>query len=626
MTGPAAAADGRWGLARRARACALPAAGAAAALYAFDAVGETFIRGWLLDLGSMVLPAPGEMMFFLFWAVFGSLAAGLLAVALGRAYLSLDRVQALVDGTPSPARDLRFLVVASVLGFLVPALVRLLVLRGAPLSDDESAYRFMAELLASGRLRAPSPPLKLFYDRPFMVNDGHLYAQYFVGWPALMAPGIWLGIGGYMNAVYSALTVPALFLTVRRLVGAGWARVIVAIYLSAPMLMIGAATEMSHTSCLFALAWMGWFLLRSRDENAPTWSHAGVAVAFGIAFFIRPSSALGAGLPVLAAWLWGLRGIPPARRVRARLAFAAPALVLAALFLAVNHVQTGSAFKPAYVREAEYALENQLRFSHWAARSDYVETTPVVHFDFQRSWTDHLAYTSLALLRLNFALFGWPSSLLFILLAPWRRLGGVLAASFVCFLLVHLAVLNPGLDTFGPHHYFELAWPVLLLSGLGLARAAEGLGRLSSRAAPYAAALALALTCVSVLRYTPVRLGAVAMIATYVNVARDAAEAAGIHGAVVFAPFPVRPIGCSRTRHFVFWRPNNDPDLKSDVLWVNHVSVEENKKLMETLPGRRGYVLQWDASCKPLLLPLEQLAPDAVPENPLSRPREARQR
>lgn len=600
-----------------------PAAGAAAALYAFNAIGETFARGWLLDLGSLVVPAPAEVMFFLSWAVFGSLAASLLAVGLRRAYLSFDRVRVLADRTPSPAEDLRFIVVASMLGFLVPAFLRAFVLRGAPLSDDESAYRFMAELLASGRLFAPSPPLKLFYDRPFMVNDGHMYAQYFVGWPALMAPGIWLGIGGYMNAAYSALTVPALFLTVRRLVGAGWARLIVAIYLTAPMLMIGAATELSHTSCLFALTWMGWFLLRSREEHAPAWTHAGVATAFGVAFFIRPSSALGAGLPVLVSWLWRLRCLPLTRRMRALLAFAIPALVLMILFLAVNYAQTGSPLKPAYLRAAEYARENQYRFSNWSVRSDYVETTPVVHFDFQRSWTEDLAYTGLALLRLNFALFGWPSSLLFILLVGRDRLGTVLAASFAFFCFVHLAVLNPGLDTFGPHHYFELAWPVLLLSALGLSRAAEGLRQLSVRAAPYPAALAIALVCVSVLQYTPIRLGAIAVIATRVNRASDTVGTAGIHRAAVFAPypFPARAAACSWPRHFVFWRPHTDPDLKNDVLWVNHVSVEEDRRLLETLPDRHGYVLQWDASCRPLLLPLEGLAPDAVPPAPQGRPR-----
>ena len=46
----------------------------------------------------------------------------------------------------------------------------------------------MAETLALGKLKIQSPPGPGFFDRTFMINDGFLYAQYFLGWPALMMP------------------------------------------------------------------------------------------------------------------------------------------------------------------------------------------------------------------------------------------------------------------------------------------------------------------------------------------------------------------------------------------------------------------------------------------------------
>jgi hypothetical protein len=82
MTDPAVAVGGRWATMRSARRCFWPITGVAFALYVFNAVGETFAWGWLLDLGSMSTPDPAEMMFFLSWATLGSLAAGLLVVAL----------------------------------------------------------------------------------------------------------------------------------------------------------------------------------------------------------------------------------------------------------------------------------------------------------------------------------------------------------------------------------------------------------------------------------------------------------------------------------------------------------------------------------------------------------------
>ena len=105
-------------------------------------------------------------------------------------------------------------------------------------------------MLATGRLWADSHPLKEFFDRVFMINDGKFYGQYFIGWPALMVPGVWVGAVGYMNAVYSALTVPPLFGIARRMGGSSAARVALLLFLASPMLMVGAATEMSHPSCL----------------------------------------------------------------------------------------------------------------------------------------------------------------------------------------------------------------------------------------------------------------------------------------------------------------------------------------------------------------------------------------
>ena len=45
------------------------------------------------------------------------------------------------------------------------------------------------------------------------------------------------------------------------------------------------------------------------------------------------------------------------------------------------------------------------------------------------------------------------------------------------------------------------------------------------------------------------------------------------------------------TRHFVFARPNNDPDLENPVLWLNHLGLEADREVMEYFPERRGYLM-----------------------------------
>src|SRR5262249_35896727 len=140
-------------------------------------------------------------------------------------------------------------------GFAIPLAIRLFVIHSAPLTDDEGAYRFGAELLASGRLWVPSPPMKLFFDQNFMINDGRLYPAYFLGWPALLAPRVGFLSPGIVTPLLSAATVPFLFRLLRSVVGASWARAGVILFLSSPFLQTTAATELSNTSWMLLIAW-----------------------------------------------------------------------------------------------------------------------------------------------------------------------------------------------------------------------------------------------------------------------------------------------------------------------------------------------------------------------------------
>jgi hypothetical protein len=569
---------------------------------AFYGVGERFCNHFLLDLGSIDRPTPGYARFLRLWSLFGTGAAAFLTWGFVR-LASPDRGRRRDPAGASFPTDSQWVVLGTLAGLLIPLALRTFLLQAAPLTDDESAYRFMAQLLASGRLRATSPPLKLFFDREFMINDGHLYAQYFVGFPALLVPGVWLGHPGVMNAVYCALTVPALFAVARRLAGSLWAKVGVAIYLCSPMLMVAAATELAHTTCVLALAWMTWFCLRSRDDGAPWWTHAGIALSFGVAFFNRPITAGGIGLPVLIWWAAGLRALRGRRLAVAGSGFLVCALVMAGLFLAVNKVQNGSVTTIAYQRMHAYMKENNYRFAGWQNEEQLN----------RRSLAAIPVQAGIVLWRLNFDLFGWPSSFVFAVFAGMRRRAWLWWLSLTTFLLLHLLALpfDAGIDSFGPVHYTEAAWPILLLTVLGLRRMSGVRGARQ----PLALALVSALVVVAWFGFVPVRFGTLARIADNINMPREAVRQARLHNAVVFAPRPFAP-NCrsAPAQHFVFWRPNNDPDLRDDVLWANHISIEQDHRLMEYFPGRSGYVMVWIRPCRVAILPLDSLDAGSVPD------------
>ena len=238
-------------------------------LIAFRIAGAYYAGGFVLDLGSVTFPSARYAAFLMTWTAFGTLAALLLCLGMARVALRTGAAEAFVRDFEASS-DRRFATVCAAFAFGLALAINVGVLRGARLTDDESAYRFMSELIATGRLYASSHAAPQFFDGTFMINDGRLYAKYFIGWPLLLAPGSAIGLPQLMNPIYFALTVPALYGVLLTLVPIGWARAGTLLMVSAPMLITGAATQLSHTSCMCALAWAYFFALRAgRSRGAP---------------------------------------------------------------------------------------------------------------------------------------------------------------------------------------------------------------------------------------------------------------------------------------------------------------------------------------------------------------------
>jgi hypothetical protein len=581
-------------------------------IYAIWGVGQSSFGGWLLDLGSIRFPAPIYSAFLVTFALVGGLAA--YCLTRGYAGFLRLRVEAL-DESVRAVEERRLVVGASILAGLVAAAARHLILEETPLTEDESSYRFMAELLASGRVAAESHPMKLFFDRATMVNDGRLYSQYFLGWPALRVLGVITPIGGFTNAVLHALTVPALHYVARDLGGKRVAVIAVALFLVSPFLALAAATDLSHTSCVFALAWTHFFAMKARQEQKPA-LHAGVAFFFALAFTIRPVSALGIGLPLLVWWALSLRGAKGRDRVVAVASFVVPATAMAALFLAAIAAQTGSPFYPAYQRTLAYYGENGWRFALGpVGMGRGLANIGGVGLG---EWLSHLG---VGLLRTNFALFGWPLSLAFVFFAKGTKVRVVWAMA-AGFLLAHLPVKDAGIDSFGPVHYAELCWPLILLTAVGAVsiakRGVEVVGRARSGALTLGALAALS-TC-AVLVFVPVRVSNLALIADYAGgPERAIAELGTQRPLLVFAPRPfTRPCPTdhgSGPGSFRLFMPQNDPDLSGPIVWANHLDVETDRRLAaEYFPDREAFLLFF-AGCEPALFPLGSEDAESIPPN-----------
>lgn len=546
-----------------------------------------YAGGLPLPHGTGRLPKPGFGAAVALWMLLGTPVALALARAL---YLGIPpgAIGRLLDRGSDRAWLAGSAVLAGVLGTLVAYGIG----RDLPLIEDESLYQLQAQLLGSGRLYVDSAPeaFREFFHNNFLVNDGRRYAQYFVGWPLLLAPFVRLGVPGLANPTYLALTVPAVGLLARTVAGSRGARVAVLLFATAPLCVLAAGTRLSHVSEMFLVAWTAVLALSAREPGAPAWRSAAMGALFCEAFFVRPTTAVGLGGPFLLAWL----GPALLRRDwRALAAFAVPVGLLAGAFLVVNQLQNGSPLLVAYQAYRRHAAATG--FTYTTAKPDVVVAN--FRFDLWRV----AGMPAEALYRLGYASFGWPIGLL-LCAAAWRRRGtGVFFASAAGVIGVHCLLDSTGMDLFGPVHVMEAVLPLTVLLVAGLAALEEGRPSWAGRAAACVVAACVALGLAG---YAPTRAQNMAHVAA--AQADVYALTAGLTDAVVFVPDRKFTHKCQshalRMRHN--FRPESDPDLADPVVWVNDLGNGRDAKLMAAMfPDRTGFLLRWRAKqCRPELV------------------------
>lgn len=598
----------------RYRAPLLPLAAACACALAYWAFWESQFNGFVLNLGSINMPTHRWLAMAALIAFLGVPMVGFVAVACVRA-VSAERLASWrLAWRDYP--DRRSVVLAGLLGMLVPLAIQASVLRYAPVTDDETSYWFAAELLASFRLWVPSPPMKLFFDNAFLLNDGKMYSQYFLGWPFLLAWGVKLGVPWLVNPALSGATAIGMFLLARRWWGSGWGRVAVVLYLVSPLTMVGAATMMSHTAAIFALTWLLYWVERLQDSARPGAS-ALVAFLFCLAFWTRPAVGLGLGAPLLVLWLLRAWRMPGAERWKHALAFVFVALPLGALFLLANQEMNGSPWQTGYHAAARYAEANGYRFVSFGPSQ--VKRDAFLYFFTDTSWVLAAGRLVLALFRLSLDSFGWPLGFVFVFLARGTPARWLFAAS-VSFCIAHLPVADPGVDTFGPVHYSELMLPLVLLSTGGLRTFWQWAVRWEMGAV--VPATVVGLVCVCATMYLPPRIITLRKLVADILRPREAVEREVPENSVVFVPPGFAPpCTSSPANHFVFFRKNNSPDRDDAILWVNHITVERDRQfLQQVYPARSGFLMSVGRDCVPRIVPLAQATPAMFPPTVRERP------
>jgi hypothetical protein len=162
-------------------------------------------------------------------------------------------------------------------------------LGGMPISTDEFAYSFQADLMKSFRLYAPMPDNCEFYPcENVVMSNGKWFAKYTTGFPLLLAPGAAVGAPWIVNPVISIFTLVFIFLLTQMLFNrkSAYAAVVIAI-LSPFFFFNGAAAFQPHISLACALLGATYFYWKSIRERKLIFAFL-CGVFFSMAVLIRP--------------------------------------------------------------------------------------------------------------------------------------------------------------------------------------------------------------------------------------------------------------------------------------------------------------------------------------------------
>jgi 4-amino-4-deoxy-L-arabinose transferase-like glycosyltransferase len=363
----------------------------------------------------------------------------------------------------------RLALALSALAVLVTFWVTERIFEGIPHIEDEIAYVWQAQAIAAGHLTLPSPADPDSFLVPFVVDyGGQRFGKYPLGWPALLAVGVKLGLRALVNPLLAGLGVWLTYRLGKKLFGETVALLAALLTLTSPFFLMNSGSLLSHPfglvlSAAFCLAWLDAFAGTATGPDAPriralaAWT---AGLTLGALALTRPLTAVAVGLPFAVHGLYLLaRGDGQTRR--RVLGVGLLAVALGSLNFLWQYAVTGDPLLNPYTLWWEY---DKIGFGPGIGRAENGHNLRIAWINTRHS------------LRSGYAdLFGWgpfswiflPFGLLAVLL---RRNGRALLVSAVIpsLVAVYLAYWV-GAWLFGPRYYYEGLASLALLSAAGIA-------------------------------------------------------------------------------------------------------------------------------------------------------------
>jgi hypothetical protein len=207
---------------------------------------------------------------------------------------------------------------------------------------DPIAYFIQAKIFSTGHLNVPSHELKDFFATGFFINDGKYYSTFFPGWPSILSIGIVLRTPWVINPLLGFLTLLIIYLIGKEIYDRETGLFAAVLLLFSHYFYILTPEYMSEPSALLFSSIFFYLIIKTlKEPKILTSSLSGISL--GIAFLIRPFSALAISLPIMSYFFF----FSLMEKKKTLITFAVfvltflPALFI---FLMYNYFQTGSMF------------------------------------------------------------------------------------------------------------------------------------------------------------------------------------------------------------------------------------------------------------------------------------------
>jgi len=196
-------------------------------------------------------------------------------------------------------RERPFLGILLILCLTLTGVIAYVVLDHIPHILDSIAQLFQAKIFTTGKLYAPIPPHKEFFDYAHVINDEKWYSQYPPGHALLLSIGLLLGAPWLIGPLTGTASLLIFYLVVKGIYhDKRLTYLSTLLFLCSPFFLFMSSSHMNHTSTMFFIVL--FLLFYSGTVLSPSLTAPLLAgLSLGYAINIRPLTAVAIGLPFM---------------------------------------------------------------------------------------------------------------------------------------------------------------------------------------------------------------------------------------------------------------------------------------------------------------------------------------